>query len=64
MGALKPPGQLGLKSSEMQTLHLSEGISEVKSLAVIDIGGLQVSSGTRQGQAIPEPHILVEADIE
>lgn len=30
----------------------------------MDIGGLQVSSGRRQGQAIPEPRILVEADTE
>lgn len=48
----------------MQGLDLPEGISELRSLAVVDIGGLQVSSGRRQGQAIPEPHILVEADTE
>lgn len=64
LGALKPPGKLGLKSSEMQSLDLPEGISELRSLAVVDIGGLQVSSGRRQGQAIPEPRILVEADTE
>lgn len=76
LGALKPPGILGLKTSEPQTLDFPEGVSEFKNLAVVDTGGQQassgklsrvargrhVSSGGRQGQSIPEPHILVEAE--
>lgn len=49
-------GNLALKVLKMHTLDLLEGISELKSLAVVDIGGLQVSSGRRQGEAIPSPH--------
>lgn len=56
-------GNLASKVLKMQTLDLPEGISELKSLAVVDIGGLQVSSGRRRGRPFLA-RTLVEADTE